>query len=276
MDSNFHSTVMQRPQEDEDERLRRERMNHVANQNSPLPLYAGPSPTQALYNGPSSYSPTKSLPRRPSFSKQYHPSTPVQLPPPGSIHRAPSEASPLISTPAPYQNSEYHSAPRDKPTGNYYDPTSDSSEARPADPARHNGHNLTLQVRSLTQGTINVISQLTCAHQQNNRDSFGWSQSGGESRNYRNGAFTSPVNASFPAPQSPVTSHSHPPSRLGSTAQSPRVAAAMETPIARQNNGVGAVLPVEPMASPSVCFPFARRQLRRNYTKEYQRESELN
>ncbi|KFY75517.1 hypothetical protein V499_04516 [Pseudogymnoascus sp. VKM F-103] len=233
MDSNFHSTVMQRPQDEEDERLRRERLNHVANQNSPLPLYAGQSPTQAAYNGPSSYSPTKSLPRRPSFTKQYHPPTPSQLPPPppGSAHRAPSEASPLVATQTPYQSSEYHSAPRDKPTSNYYDPTSDSGEPRPGDPTRHNGQN---------------------PAPQNNRDSYTWSQTGTESRNYRNGAFTSPVNATFPGPQSPVTSHSHPASRLGSTAQSPRVTAAMETPVARQNNGVAAGLPAEPtMASPS-------------------------
>lgn len=168
MDSNFHSTVMQRPQDEEDERLRRERLNHVASQNSPLPLYAGQSPTQTAYNGPSSYSPTKSLPRRPSFTKQYHPPTPSQLPPPpgsGSIHRAPSEASPLGSTSTPYQSSEYHSAPRDKPTSNYYDPTSDSGEPRPADPARHNGQTPAPQVSSLTltQGATIGISHLTRA-----------------------------------------------------------------------------------------------------------------
>lgn len=156
---------MQRPQDEEDERLRRERLNHVANQNSPLPLYAGQSPTQAAYNGPSSYSPTKSLPRRPSFTKQYHPPTPSQLPPPppGSAHRAPSEASPLVATQTPYQSSEYHSAPRDKPTSNYYDPTSDSGEPRPADPTRHNGQNPAPQVSLPTQGVTISISQLTRA-----------------------------------------------------------------------------------------------------------------
>ena len=144
--------------------LFRSRLNHVANQNSPLPLYAGQSPTQAVYNGPSSYSPTKSLPRRPSFNKQYHSPTPSQLPPPPeSTHRAPSEASPLISTQTPYQSSEYHSAPRDKPTSNYYDPTSDSGEPRPADPTRHNGHNPAPQVSSLTQGVTIGISHLTRA-----------------------------------------------------------------------------------------------------------------
>lgn len=151
---------MQRPQDEEDERLRRERLNHVANQNSPLPLYAGQSPTQAVYNGPSSYSPTKSLPRRASFTQQYHhPPTPSQ--PPASAHRAPSEASPSNATLTPYQSSEYHSAPRDKPTSNYYDPTSDSGEPRPGDPTRHNGQNPAPQVSSLTQGVMIGISYLT-------------------------------------------------------------------------------------------------------------------
>lgn len=230
-------------------------MNHVANQNSPLPLYDGRSSTQAQFTGPPTFSPTKSQPRRPSFSNnQYHPPTPVQLPPPNSGHAA-SDLSPSISTPTPYQGSEYHSVPRDKPTGNYYDPTSDKSEIRSSsDSAWHNGHNPPPQVRLLTQGTSTIINSLTRAYHQNHREPFNWTQTAGESRNYRNGNYTSPANINFSGPQSPVTSHSHPPSRLGSITQSPRMATAVETPIMRQSNGVGPVPEQESTGSPSVCL----------------------
>lgn len=136
MDSNFHNTVMQRPQEDEDSLPRPDQLGHVASQNSP---YAARSPpraqSQSSYATPLAlYSPPNGLPRRPSFSNQYQPSTPAQLPLPTNLHSAttqpPSQGPP--PTGPTYLSTDYTPAPRDKPQSNYYDPTSDSSAAKPS------------------------------------------------------------------------------------------------------------------------------------------------
>ena len=139
MDSNFHKTVMQRPQEDKEAgSLPRpdEQRGHVASHNSP---YAARSPpgarSHSSYTTPiQPYSPPNGLPRRPSFSNQYQPSAPAQLPLPANLHGATSQASPLgpPSTAPIYQSSDYTPAPRDKPASNYYDPTSDSSAVKPS------------------------------------------------------------------------------------------------------------------------------------------------
>ncbi len=126
MDSMFHSTVMRRPAEEEDETVRRERMNGAGSSNT-RPY--DPSPTQTDLP---SFSPTHP---RPQFTDPYHPPTPATLPmtTPSRIPASPGPASrKSLSGPSPYQN-DYQPPPRDKPISNYYDPTSDSGERPPAD-----------------------------------------------------------------------------------------------------------------------------------------------
>lgn len=130
MDSTFHATVMQRPKEEEDEVVKRERINGEGS-SSTRPPYMAQSPTQPDYRPP--FSPTNGNPR-PQPYDQYHP-TPPALPMPTPSH-IPGPASPLAvaTTPIGYHN--YPSATRDKPVSNYYDPTSDSSERRPSEAGR--------------------------------------------------------------------------------------------------------------------------------------------
>jgi hypothetical protein len=161
MDSMYHSTVMHRPADDDDERLRRERIldnastpsaaastgtvnanpnttagaadgvagasaNHP---NNPRPFDAR-SPSQPDFHPPPPppFSPTNGHPR-PQFNSPYHPPTPAPLPMP-----APSHPPHGVTASQPYAG-DYAPAPRDKPTSSYYDPTSDSGERRPAENA---------------------------------------------------------------------------------------------------------------------------------------------
>ena len=144
MDSRYRSTVLQRPAEDEEERVRRERMDGASNSNT-RPYHAR-SPTQTEFHPP--YSPTNGHPR-PQFNNPYHPPTPAPLPMPtiAASHIPGPPASPRALT-TPYSN-DYSSTPREKPTSNYYDPTSDSSERRPSDNSSwHEAQSHTPQVRT--------------------------------------------------------------------------------------------------------------------------------
>lgn len=93
------------------------------------------SPTQSNLHPhppPPPFSPTNGHPR-PQFNNPYHPPTPAPLPMPAPSHISGPPASPHgVTAPQPYA-SEYPSAPRDKPTSSYYDPTSDSGERRPSE-----------------------------------------------------------------------------------------------------------------------------------------------
>jgi hypothetical protein len=148
----YHSAVMQRPEEEDDD-PRRERMNGASSSNT-RPYHApqpgpAPSPTQTDFHSP--YSPTNGSHPRPQFNNPYHPPTPAPLPMPTATHVPGPPASPrTLTAPSAYQ-SDYQPAPRDKPTSNYYDPTSDSSERRPSESAGWNeGH--TPQVPALHEG----------------------------------------------------------------------------------------------------------------------------
>jgi hypothetical protein len=168
----YRSTVLQRPQEDEDEPLRRDRMNGGSNQSQSQisqPPRSARSPKPSDF--PQPFSPTKAAHPRPQFNNQYHPPTPAPLPLPtsqiGATSASTSSAhvaqqpplSPLAAT-TPSYASELDSAPRDKPMSNYYDPTSDSSERKPAlaeassasasATAWNNGYAQTPQVRPLS------------------------------------------------------------------------------------------------------------------------------
>ncbi|KAI9746595.1 MAG: putative DNA helicase ino80 [Claussenomyces sp. TS43310] len=202
---------MQRPQEDDEDRLRRERMNE-GTQN--FRTQSARSPTQTNFQPP--YSPTQGVHPRPIFNSQYHPPTPAPLPLPTPSHIAAHPSSPLSATAAGSYPTDYQGAPRDKPTSNYYDPTSDSSERRPTEGAGwYNGHKQTPQ----------------------NREVYSYPSTTGESSKFQNGTYTSPVTSTFGAPRSPV-SHSHPTNRVDSRSQSPGMAT-LSSPTIRQVNGLG-------------------------------------
>lgn len=160
MDSRFHSTVMHRPQEEEDDHLRRDRMNE-ASQN--FRAQRAPSPPPQA-NFPPPYSPTKGLHSRPVFNSQYHPPTPAPLPLPSAAGQVAAQpSSPLAATAPGSYPTEFQSAPRDKPTNNYYDPTSDSSERRPAEGAAwYNGHAQTPQVSCHAFTTTTASHPICC------------------------------------------------------------------------------------------------------------------
>ena len=146
MDSKYHSTVMQRPKEEEEDSARRERMNGTSSSNTRP--YNPLSPTQTDFHSP--YSPTNGNHPRPSFTNPYHPPTPAALPMPTPASHIPGPpASPrTLTAPSAYQ-SDYQPALRDKPTSSYYDPTSDSSERRPSESAGWTeGQTSTTQVRT--------------------------------------------------------------------------------------------------------------------------------
>ncbi len=140
----YHSTVMQRSTEEEEDGTRRERMNGAISSNT-RPPYDPRSPTQTDFNSP--FSPTNGTHSRPQFNNQYHPPTPAPLLMPSGSHVPGPPPSPRASAaPSAYQ-ADYQPAPRDKTTGNYYDPTSDSSERRPSENAGWNeGNSQTPQV----------------------------------------------------------------------------------------------------------------------------------
>lgn len=148
--SAYHSTVMQRPQEEDDERLRRERMN--GSSQPPQPYHAQ-SPTQSKFH--QSLHSTNGAHSRSSYTNTTDPypaaaenapapmtaASHVAIPPPHSPQRS--------SGPSIY-SADYQDPIRDKPISNYYDPTSDSSERKPAEPsaAWQKGSSSNLQVFS--------------------------------------------------------------------------------------------------------------------------------
>jgi len=145
MDSKYHSTVMQRPKEEEEDR----RMNGTSSSNassSNTRPYNPLSPTQTEL--PPTFAPTNGNHPRPPFSNPYHPPPgPLSMPTAASHIPGPPESPRTLTTPSAYQ-SDYQSALRDKPTSNYYDPTSDSSERRPSESAGWSeGQTSTPQVR---------------------------------------------------------------------------------------------------------------------------------
>lgn len=126
MDS-YPSTVMQQPQEEDEEGAKRgERINGGPSSSNTT----RPSPTTAQtpdFHSP--YSPNGTHPR-PQFTNPYHPPTPATL----SASHIPGPTSPRTLTTSAYQ-ADYQPAPRDKPTSNYYDPTSDSGDRQPSESA---------------------------------------------------------------------------------------------------------------------------------------------
>lgn len=144
MDSTFHATVMQRPREDDEESPRRDRINGGSSSNTNPRPYDTRSPPQPDFHS----SPSNASHPRPYFSNPYHPPTPAPLPMPTTAHIPARPRSPMtLATPSAYQ-SDYQPS-RDKPASNYYDPTSDSSERRPAEISGWSeGPNQTPQVRA--------------------------------------------------------------------------------------------------------------------------------
>ena len=296
MDSMYHSTVMHRPADDDDERLRRERIldnastpgaaasantaiSNVnatanANANANAAAAAGDSATGATLNNsrpfdarsptqsdfhhppppPPPFSPTNGHPR-PQFNSPYHPPTPSPLPMPTPSHPPHS-----VTASQPYAG-DYASAPRDKPTSNYYDPTSDSGERRPVENASwQDAQARTPQVWSCPFHLLRrpCVKSLTSSQ---SRESYHAYPAAVEPPKFYNGSYTSPVSSTFP-PRSPI-SHAHPP-RHSSISQSPSLPP-MASPVAR-TNGVaigGAVVKQEPAPPPVVrTFPSSmeRRQ----------------
>lgn len=249
MDSNYHSTVMQRPKEEEEDSARRESMNGTSSSNTRP--FNRLSPTQTDFHSP--FSPTNGNHPRPPFSNPYHPQTPAPLPMPTSASHIPGHpASPrTLTTQAAYQG-DYQPAPRDKPTSNYYDPTSDSSERRPSESAARSEGQGSTQVRTFNFPGLRrplriSISDIIFSQ---SREPYIYPSASVEQPKYFNGSYTSPVAATFP-PRSPV-SHAHP---LGhpSISQSPSMAAVTSPDM--RHNGVGLGAPVikqEPPAAAAV------------------------
>lgn len=135
----YHSSLIQRAEEDETNR----RSSNGASQN--LGPYNARSPTKTDFPQPV-YGTQSPVHSRHSYSNSsYHPSSaqplPLPLASPTHIHPvSPLNAAPTRSGTA--YSSEYQSTPRDKLSGNYYDPTFESrSERRPSDSSVwHNGH----------------------------------------------------------------------------------------------------------------------------------------
>lgn len=164
----YHSTVMQRPEEEREgvESARRDRTINGGPSSSNT--NTRPSPTQTEFHSP--YSPTNGTHPRPQYNNPYHPSTPaaaaLPMPIPSSHISGPPASPRILTAPSSYQ-SEYQPVPREKPTSNYYDPTSDSGERRPSESAAWSeGQNSTPQVRrnrtrlgggALCQFIFNVI-----------------------------------------------------------------------------------------------------------------------
>ncbi|KAI9645742.1 putative DNA helicase ino80 [Ciborinia camelliae] len=238
MDSRFHATVMRRAENDEEEAPAVIRRDGIMNGPSTTSTTSSTSTTnrsnisydvgsprqqsQTEIRSILNPSPTTSAGAHAQFN-QYHP-------PRASSQLTPSHI-PLQPTPVPlstpsYQSGRDSSYQRDqrdqrdqKPTSNYYDPTSDSSERRTTDTRWNDREAKTSQ----------------------NRDSYPYQQNPPPQQsadgllNHYQGAYKSPVNTHFP-PRSPI-SHAHPPGRVPSVTQSPRIAT-MESPVTR-HNGIG-------------------------------------
>ena len=242
MDSLYHSTMMQRPVEDDEEGVRRERMNGASNSNTTR------SSTQPDFRSP--YSPTNSHPR-PQFNNPYHPPTPAPLPMPTTSHTPGHPASPrTLAAPSAYA-SEYQPTSRDKPTSNYYDPTSDSGDRQSTEnTAWHEAQSHTPQVGDDGDSHENSVAYQNANNILQSREPYIYPQGPPEPPKYYNGNYTSPVASTFP-PRSPI-SHSHP-QRIS---PSPRMAS-VTSPVTRHNgvNIGGPVVKQEP-AAPAVVNIF--------------------
>jgi chromatin-remodeling ATPase INO80 len=204
--------------------------------------YVARSPTtQTEFHPP--YSPSTNGTSRPQFNNPYHPSTTTPVSMPASSH-IPGPTSPTsfgASRPGSYQ-SDYQPAPRDKPVSNYYDPTSDSSERRPSEPARQIDSQMqTPKVRlSLFQATPSKLLETSSSNTINqNQEPYTYPRASAEPPKYYNGTYSSPVAATFP-PRSPI-SHSHPQTRPIS--QSPRMAPV--SPVVRPNGAAMGGSPIK-------------------------------
>ena len=250
MEPSYHSTVMQRPreQEDEEERVRRELVNGASTSNT----YDTRSPTQTNFHAP--YSPRNGTHPRPQFNNPYHPPTPASLPIPSSHIPGPAPPTSPRSLGAPLTYAgEYQPTPRDKPASNYYDPTSDSSERKPPESAGwKDGLSQTAQV-SMMRTSNDLFATANVPVQ--SREQHDYPPASSEPTKYYNGAYTSPVTANFP-PRSPM-SHSHPtPGRRPSISQSQGINT-MTSP-AVQHNGValgGPVVLAEPVPASVRVLP---------------------
>ncbi|KAH8815550.1 SNF2 family helicase/ATPase-like protein [Xylogone sp. PMI_703] len=220
----YHSTVMQRPEEeDEAERVRRERerMNistangasssstATTNSRAPPPSLLAQPDYHSSY--PSNGAHPPSLPR-PQFNNPYHPPTPAPLPMPslGHGHIPPPPASPVTLAPPSGYPSEYQSSPRDKPSSGYYDPTSDSGDRRQVEPGWNERGSQTPQ------------------------NQYAYPAAPPEPPKYYNGTYPSPGAPAF-TPRSPVA-HPHPQPQINSIQRSPAMAPAA-SPV-MQHNGV--------------------------------------
>lgn len=118
----YHSPVLQRSQDEEDDRSKRDQMS-----TQHLPPYTTRSPTHAHYKR---YSPTDGPHPRLSYSNQYHTqaSTPTALPLPqrrnGSPRLGPLSPPTTHHLP-PINGSAYGLRDAGASTSTYYDPTSD-------------------------------------------------------------------------------------------------------------------------------------------------------
>ncbi|KAA8567523.1 hypothetical protein EYC84_007999 [Monilinia fructicola] len=249
MDSRFHATVMRRADEDDQEEAAILRRNGIRNgpsttsSNTNVNTSANTSASTSITNGsnitydvasPRQQSQTEirsilnptsstiSTGALPQFN-QYHPSTAAPQIISSHIPVQPTSNPLSLSTPSyPSERNTTTTFQRDqKPTSNYYDPTSDSSERRPTESSTWSDRE---------------------AKTSQNRDSYPYQQnqpsqpSVDVQLNQYNGAYKSPVTTHFP-PQSPPISHAHPQGRVPSATQSPRVST-MESPVSR-HNGIG-------------------------------------
>ncbi|KAI9721517.1 MAG: putative DNA helicase ino80 [Candelaria pacifica] len=202
----YQNTVLHRPQDEEEDRLRRESIGR-SNQ---LPPYTARSPTQPNFN---SYSPTNGSHRQ-TFDNRYHPPTPAPLPLPPTVARSPQVGPPPPLTTnglTPLMGPAF--SPRDKAPSTYYDPTSDHAERSTSRSRSHYSRQSPVQ----------------------NRESFHYPENPTEP-NFYNSTHHSPGSIHYQI-QSPshATSHSHPSGRLDSISQSP-VRAAVASPTVDQEH----------------------------------------
>jgi DNA helicase INO80 len=156
-----------------------------------------------------------------------------------------------LTAPSAYQG-EYQPASRDKPTSNYYDPTSDSSERRPSESAGWSeGQTSTPQVTVTDPRCRKRFRHSFSDINLQSREPYVYPPGSVEQPKYYNGTFTSPVAATFP-PRSPV-SHAHPLGQVPSISHSPRMAAVTSPDM--RHNGVGlggSTIKQEPPAATAV------------------------
>lgn len=185
MDSRFHSTVMRRAEDDEEKAVSVIRRDGIMNgpsttsttSGSNIPYDVASPRQQSQIEIRSILNPSSTLPpgANPQFNQYHQPTTAPQLIP--SSHN-PSSASGsgsgsgsnlglVLNTPS-YQSDRDSSYQRDqKPTSNYYDPTSDSSERRPTAKESWNDREAkTSQVRyfphtHLRKGNFNLLTPYT-------------------------------------------------------------------------------------------------------------------